>query len=279
MTEQLFNNQEVHNELLLLDSFDKKLSITDNATNLLMSGKLDVDTFFRLQNAVNNGADDFSLSYLFANNLWKEIADNTIGISYPTQKMMEAFNIKIEYRDVINPAVGQDNRTLANGTCASSGCGQYGAPRIGRDTEHQGTDYLILPDGYVLVVMDGAIYRTNSSKIPSRALPSYAIENKNTGMRSLVLYNNLDPSIKDNTKVQQGGVVGRPISQSEFDRVYNTVKDKKGNIIKTLKPGDKGYTVPHLHFERMRLDDWSNKSDTLPIVFPNKIPEKLPNKK
>ena len=138
---------------------------------------------------------------------------------------------------------------------------------------------MILPDGYVLAAMDGSIYRTNSSKIPSRALPSYAIENEKTGIRSLVLYTEIDPNIKNGVEVKQGGVVGRPVSQSEFDRVYNTVRDKKGNVIKTLKPGDKGYTVPHLHFERMRLDDWSNKSDTLPIVFPNKIPEKLLNEK
>lgn len=270
--EDQMKTNEVQMDLLRLLLMDSNKSITENTKDLnsletqyLLGLKTPDGTYYyswnkfldkdgtrsKTNEALSNGADDFSLNYLYTNDIWKTIADNSSGISYPTQKTMGAFDIKIdESRTIINPAVGQEVRTKENGTCRTPGCGEKGSLRPGHT--HQGTDILLNEGDYVIAPMDGKLYYTTSSKDKTKALNSLAVANDD--IRILMLYVDKKSNIKikkNGTDVEKGGVIGKGTSNSEFIRVYG--KD----------------TAQHTHVEQQNANDRLDKKDIQGVLFPN----------
>lgn len=270
--EDQMKTNEVQMDLLRLLLMDSNKSITENTKDLnsletqyLLGLKTPDGTYYyswnkfldkdgtrsKTNEALSNGADDFSLNYLYTNDIWKTIADNSSGISYPTQKTMGAFDIKIdESRTIINPAVGQEVRTKENGTCRTPGCGEKGSLRPGHT--HQGTDILLNEGDYVIAPMDGKLYYTTSSKDKTKALNSLAVANDD--IRILMLYVDKKSNIKikkNGTDVEKGGIIGKGTSNSEFIRVYG--KD----------------TAQHTHVEQQNANDRLDKKDIQGVLFPN----------
>ena len=246
LTEQLFNNEEIHNELLLLDGFDKNLSITDNAINLLMSGNLDVDTFFTLQNAVNNGADDYTLLNLVANNITVTLTtkDNVLN-NKPFSMLSNLFNLSIENHQFIDPTMQSNKRIDCTG-----GCGNYGASRrkkSGFRYEHDGVD--------MLTDINDPIYAPNSGvvKISSTPdLPLVRITSKNSNSiynTSSTLY--LEPVVKNGQNVEQGQLIGH---QKDISSVYKNTP-----------------THTHIRIESKDYNFKTNKDHTnpTPLIFKN----------
>lgn len=199
-------------------------------------------------------ANSDKLSYLMANNLWAGIADNSYGISYPTQTIMDNFDIDIEYRNIINPAIGQEVRTLENGNCRTAGCGEKGSARS--DHTHNGTDILLNEGDYVIAPIDGTLYYTGSSKYKNKSLNSLAISNDDTRILMLYVDKKSDINIGRSEKdVKQGCVIGKGTSNSEFIRVYGKE------------------TVQHTHVEQQNSKDRTDRKDIQKVLFPNQQKE------
>ena len=198
LAEKSFNNEEVHNELLLLDSFDKNKSISENISNLLSDGKIDTQTAIVLQRAVGNGADDNKLLYNLNPNLYGAF-DSLNMQSNPMITLSNSFGLELNNQTFIS-ATGTEPRG-----CDNAGCGYFGSSRGKRS--HLGLDLKTNENSIVFAPQDGVVIRINNVyTIDNGSLNAITI-NSSDG-KSKLYYVEPKSYINIGTNVKQGDILG-----------------------------------------------------------------------
>jgi murein DD-endopeptidase MepM/ murein hydrolase activator NlpD len=245
-----FANETVHNELLSLYGFDEKLSITNNAVELMLSGTLDETTQKRLANAIKNGADDYTLLNIIANNTTNALVDRNIILNKtPFELYTNMFGLKASDTDY----GFNDTSALSDKRYSGGGSGAFQANRTDSKTggsyPHDGIDMLVPAGSPIYASNSGNVIISSTKK--EGGLPIVKIKSENSSLyynTSATLY--VSPIVGDTQKVRQGQLIGYSVDLS----------------------GHYPSNVPnHVHF-RIESDDYNhdgnrNVTDPVPHVF------------
>jgi hypothetical protein len=218
-----FANETVHNELLNLYGFDEKLSITNNAENLMASGTLDETTQTRLANAIKNGADDYTLLNIIANNTTNTLVDRNIILNKtPFELYTNMFGLKVSMQEFNDPSALSDKRYSD-----IEGKGGFGESRSNRTRLHDGIDMAVPIGSPIYAPNSGKVSISPTSDKPERALPLVRIKPENADTSSYntsaTLY--VDPVVETGQTVKQGQLIGysKDISTVYGNRITNHI--------------------------------------------------------
>ena len=237
---------------------------------------LEVKNTEQINNFIKIGADDYTLNHLFASNLWLTIADNSninTGKVNPTKTMTNTFETSLDItRPFINPAIGNYPRESTG--CGTTGCGEFGALRDSGGRTHNGVDIMTRIGDYIVAGGDGTLQNTSTTdKKTGIKLPGINVTTDNGIIQTLytqsgnkVDKNNKPISIRDNTSVNQGNIIGKQVNIKKNPTYQNTPNHTHTEIFETYINTENG---------RKKV----NQQDPTNILFPNKTKVKigLPN--
>jgi filamentous hemagglutinin len=212
MIEEALETEKVHGDLLNLYRLSKidGGSITEKATNLLVTNSLDLWTTNRLNDALLNTADDYTLLNIIANRLTNTLVNPNFRVNdTPIDLYSNVFGFQTEARDFIDATLLSDKR-IQN----INGAGGYDARRNG-GRQHGAIDLLTQPGSPLYAPNDGVVSLSwapaKDKKETTNVEGFLLVRIKNPTIpskynTSAVLY--VEPVVKDLQVVKKGQLIG-----------------------------------------------------------------------